>query len=708
MIRCINYRFDGGTSSTTPISSYDPNKINFGSLMRIYSGTNPEDKYIGPMKIGLARPMEASTPIPGVFPYVITFSETIDWVFLFDNAAAAVARRVILYEYNKITSEFNWLGFVTLNFPTTGNHTIRGGRISRNLYTDGTVSVSGTSVTGNGTLWSSSRISVGCRIGFGSTDPTQITNWDTISAVGGDTSITLENSVGTISAGTPYVIEDIIIVLSTTNSILANGGLFVTKGISYNDFSSQLSIPAATTVDNIKAVYWIADAATVTNTTATGCAIDSMVSWTEQYAYVINSTSRSVYVYNFRKALSLTSGKDSSGSGGDFQTGTLPSFTGTLSILNNGRITTLNHGPGSGVKSLYFVTTTRVYRSDLSSITNGNTSWTSDIMVEIPPGGASTYPLTGALSSVENSDYLDRLIVMSTGAAGARSYVTRYNTASNPFDHIFLVDDKQLDQSLADSGSVPHPSINAGNFSVWSEGGILYLARIGVTAIINNVYAIPMGAHRFYSDLTGERIITPKFDISNSTRLYNVYVNSIDEIGSDTFSLPSEPYNLFYRTSGISDNSGSWIELDQSGDLSNISGSEIQFSFTFKTLGTTCIPSRLMGISIVYEDESTDSHYEPSVSQSSISNRIFSWRQGSSWGGTIPNLRIKIWNIDLNTLVLEDTTDSSISGVWEFSTDNGNSWSAWDPNSDSIGNYIRYVANSIPNGIRTRVSIIQA
>ncbi len=382
-------------------------------------------------------------------------------------------------------------------------------------------------------------------------------------------------------------------------------------------------------------------------------------------------------------------------------------FTGTISQTNNSRIGVLSHGPGNGIESLYFVTTTRVYRAALSSLTAGSTTWTSDIMVEIPPGGVNTYAATGALTSVEISSSIDRLVVTSSGAAGVRSYVTKYNTVSDPFDHIFLNDDKQLDHTIADSGAVAHPVILALPFSVWSEGGIFYLCRVGTTSPQIQLYSLPGGAHRFYASITGERVITPKFDISDSTVLYNVYVSSVDELGDDTFSLPTEPYGIWYRTSGISDNSGGWIELDQTGDLSGISGTEIQFAFTFKILGTTCIPARILGLSLIYEDQNNDSHYEPSLSNSSSATNIFSYRQGTTWGSNIPNLRIRLWNIATGVSVLDDTVLLSSFGTWEYSVNNGSSWNTWDAAQDAVGNYIRYSATSLPGGIRVRALLTQ-
>lgn len=700
--KAINFKFTG---ATTPISSYDQTKTNLGTLIKQYTGALSQDKYAGPAKIGMTRPMEQSTAIPGIYPHVVTFSDTIDWVFLADNATAAATRRIILYEYNKTNSTFNWKGFVTLTYPTATLHTIRGFRVSRELYTSGTVGVSGTSVTGSSTNWSSDRMSVGSRIGFGSTDPTQISTWYEISSIGGDTSITLSSSAGTISSGTPYVIEDIMIITSTTNATVTNGGLFVSKGIRPEIFTpGGTTIPAATTVDNIRAVYWLADAATVTNTTAAGSALGTRTSWTDQRVYVLNVTGAAVFVYNFRAALTLTAGKDTTTN--IIKTGN-QTVTGTLSQANNGRVGTLSHGPGNGIESLYFATTTRIYRSDISSITNGSTTWQSDTMVEIPPGGTTTYLASGAMTSCEISTGIDRLVITTSGAAGVRSYVTKYNTSSDPFDHIFLVDDKQQDQSTSDSGGVPHPAILASPFSVWPENGILYLARVGTTAAINQLYTLPIGSHWTFAINNNELLITPKFDISDSSKLYNIYINDIERLGTDTFSLATEPYRVYYRTSGISDNSGSWNLLDDSGDLSGVNGTEIQFAISFKVIGTTCIPSRIMGLSLIYEDQSTDGHYQPSVANSSITSNIFAWRQSILWGSNIPNMRIRLYNATTGSLILDDNVTSSSFGTWEYSSDNGSSWNAWLDTEDTVGNYIRYTASSLPGGVRIKALLTQ-
>lgn len=702
-MKAITHKFTG---PTVPITNYDQDKTNLGSLIQQYSGVTNEDKYAGPYKIGMARLAELNGLITN-FHQVIRYSNTIDWIFAVDVTAAAT-RRVIFLTYNRLDSTFTYMGFITLTFPVATAHTTRGFRIVRDLYTTGTVEVNTTTVTGTGTTWLSDRMSVGSRIGFGSTDPTQITTWYEIGAINNDTTITLTTSAGTISAGTPYVIEDIILLTANTNATTTNGGLFVTKGIRPEIFtSSGTVIPAATTVDNIRAVYWLADASTVTNIATGGASYANRVSWTNQRVYCINvnaATTPSIFVYNFRAPLTLAAGKDVTTN--IIKTG-VQTVTGTVQQNNNGRFMTINHGPGSGVDSFYFVTTTRVYRVLGTNITNASTTFLSDFMGEVPPGSTSTFAATSSLWMVEYADSLDKLVITSLGTGGLRSYITEYQTSLSQFQHIFLNDDKQLDQSSADSGIISHPTILGSPFSVWSEGGLLYLLRASGALGSNQIYTIPIGAHQTYAIANNEMLITPRFNVSDSNKLYNVTVNHINRLGSDVFSIAPEPFKIYYRISGISDNSGAWTLLDGYGDLSGISTNEIQFGIIFKTIGTECIPARIMSITLTYEGENTDSHYTPSVANSSIINRIFAYRQSLTWGSNIPTLRIVLKNAETGSLLIDDDSISNNFGTFQYSINNGVSWLPWDNTQDLVGNYIRYTATSLPNGVRVIASLTQ-
>ncbi len=696
------------TGSTVSYSSYDPTKTILGNLIVQKTGAQNTDKYAGPQPISMTRPMEASTAITSQYPHVISWSSTIDWIFLAELSTAAATRRIVKYEYNKTTQQFNWGGFITLTYPAATAHTIRGLRVVPHLYTTGTVGVSGTAVTGSGTAWQTARYAVGARIGFGTTDPTQVSVWYYISTIGSDTSITLSGSAGTISSGTAFVIEELRVYTSTTNATAANGGLFVAKGINADDFAAGgTTIAAATSTDSLKAVYWLADAGTVLNTAAGGLPMSPTVSDTSHIMYVPNAdagTTLRVYKYDVRVALSgLSSGKSTSAF--VLRTGQ-QTVTGTISQTNSGRIAIASHGPGSGVSCLYTCTTTRILRIVESGITDASTTFVTDSMAEIPTGSANSFAATSGLTSVEYTSTLDRFVV--TTGASQRNYVTQYNTSSVAMDHVMFSDNKQLDHSISDPGLTPYPTTTSGGFSVWVEGGLGYFTRTGTTSIINQLYVLPIGAQWGYSSTYNNRLVTPELSTVGASRFYRVYVNEERIMGSENLGLQPEPYKLFYRTTGITDDSGSWTQLDDTGDLTSITATDsIQFMFEFRIFGIVAIPSRIYGLTVVYEDDTTDSHYQPSVGFSSISNKQFAWRFSTAFGGTVPTLRVRLYDANNGNLLVDDVSDTP-TGTWEKSTNDGGSWSSYnDTDLANTTTYIRYTPASLGDNIKVRALLTQ-
>jgi hypothetical protein len=696
--RAVEHMFTG---TTTAYTSYDSTKTVLGKWIQQKTGSLATDKYAGPFPVSLVRPLENSTGIPGVFPHVIDLGNGTHWVFLADNASAAVTRRIICYTFNTATQAWSWRGFLTLTYPSATNHTIRGMKVQRHLHTTGTVTVAGTAVTGNSTTFSTSRIGVGARIGFGSTNPNNITTWYYITAIGSDTSITLGSSV-TVGAGSSYVIEELRVYTATTNATAANGGLFVAKGINFDDFTSGgTTISAASATDNQKAVYWLADASTVLNTGAGGLSFGAAAATdTNHDIYVINAdtaTSLRIYKYNGRVTLAgLASGKSTSAfvlrTGGQ-------TVTGTISQTSASRICTASHGPGSGVSNLYGATTTRIYRVPEASIVDASTNFVADSMNEIPTGSTNTYVPTSGLTSVEYMPTIDRFLI-TTGASG-RHYVTVYQNSGASFDRVFLSDNKQIDQSAADSGLVPYPSTQSAGFSVWVEDGIAYMARVGTTVIINQVYAVPLAADWDWASATvKQRLITPQLTTTGCRTFKHLSVQHMEYYGDSAFAVNPEPWRAYYRTAGISDDSGSWTLVNDTGDLSGIAADQIQFMFEFKTIGLVCLPARLYGLICSYEDSSTDSHYQPSVKHSDRTTKRFAWRFSVAFGSTVPTLTLRLYNAVTGALLLTDTTATAASGTFEKTTNDGGAWGAYD--TSDKGNettYVRYTPTSIGDNI---------
>ena len=872
--------------STYVITGYDSTKTSIGPSMIQKSGFNPEDNYIGPFPIAIARPMEESTPLAMMYPHVISVSADIDWVFMLLNAATTTSaiKQIGFYEFNKTTFTYNWKGFITATLGTAITHTGRGFRAIRYLHTTGTVAVaapvsvystgtvtvaigtpctvthSGTGflpshvglmigfgstdvtkincwypiisntstsvlviagassayaagtafviascvVTGTDTKFVDEGIAAGAntataaglssglgpRIGFGSTDPNQITQWYQIGKITSDTEINLVTSPGVIAAGTPYVIEELRFVIVTTGNTATSAGVFLLKGAGYLDFTTAgNTFPTiSTSVDNQRGVYWLSDAGTttgtnvVTNTAACGCAIMPEINKGLHYIYVLDGLGSSfvkVFRYNIRATGTITTGKmlmnlsyTTAGtvtvSGGTTVTcsGAAPftsamvgmkigfgstspalistwytitgytstsvitidsnpgavsgsayiidsadvvstatqALTGAISGINNGRVGTLRHGPGKDVPSLYFVTATRIYRAALSNIFAGNMDWVSDNRPEIPPGSITTFLATGALSSVEISDAIDRLIIFSTGGTAFRHYVTRYpEVAGEQFDRIFGVDSKQLDQSTANVNAPVHFNTNSAAASVWSQNGIAHIMKHGTTAPTCQLYALPLGAHWYYTEYSDERVITPSISTPDCVYFRRVMISCLDHLGSEEFRLPTASILIYYRTNGIDDNSGGWTSVPEDGSLSGLSpADEIQFMFEFTTISLLGIPGRLMSVAVLYEDYSTDPHYQASAGKTVVGSKQFSWRFATAFGTTVPTLRVRIFDAVTGGLLIDDNT-ATPTGVWAKSTDSGANWGAYDT-ADKSNNltYIRYTPATLPDNIRVR------
>lgn len=436
-----------------------------------------------------------------------------------------------------------------------------------------------------------------------------------------------------------------------------------------------------------------------------GMAGDDQVSMAQHDLYVLNNdnaTTTRIHKFNMRAPLTVTGGISTSA----WSYKTLGVATvGTVQQVGNGRIFTVGHGPASGSKSLYFVTATRVYRCPVANITAGSSNWLADNMLENPPGTITTNLGTSALLQVDYSSTLDRLLIATTLAGRHGTYVAQYDPSSPQFEKIFGQINNRTKLTTSDAGSSDGFFSPAG-LTMWTENGILFAMPNIVTTGLNWFGVLPVGADGYYAANSNQKIITPELPTTNASSLYRVYVHTNHYTGNYNLGFNPEPIKLFYRTTGIDDNSGAWTET-LSGDLSAVTPSDsIQFMLYLDILGEFCIPKKIYSLCCTYEDGSQDSHYEPSLTYSSAQNRQFSWRQITAWGSNIPNLRLRLYNIANGFSVLDDDITSSASGTWEYST-NGTVWNTWNAAQDVIGNYIRYTATTLPNNITVRALLTQ-
>jgi len=790
--------FTGGLPTVGVTAGYDSTKTLISSLIRQATGAGVEDKFVSTKQSAIVNIPEIFSSGSQFMPYVYKWSDNIYWIFTASNAGAAATRTLALSEFDASTSTITYKGFITLSGTTVlGNKTVRSLRAMVYEHTTGTVSTSGssTTITGSGTGFQSERIAVGARIGFGTTDPTQVTTWYEITAIASDTSLTISGPV-TLAGGTSFVIEEIRLAVAVTNATVLNGGVHLIKGLNYSTFTNGgTTITEASTTDNIRASYLLTDGvgslgtatATVTYSTTNILSLTShglnvgdavqftttttlpsgLVAATTYYViatnlganqfsvsttfngaiqsittagsgthtvhsvsnrfaatlaidddgrsntnhdlYLVNSANCQIVKYNIRAALTvgaLTGGPASGTSVSAYvlKTGTL-ALTGTISQVNGGRIFSVNHGAASGVKSLYFTTTSRIYRSPVSTITSGSTSWLPDAMVEVAPGGSTTYSTLSTMTQVDYSSTIDRLFITNSGGR-LGTYVTPYVTAGEQFEKYVGANLSRLKLTTTPSGAsdglFPQASL-----TIWTEDGWMFALPSITTSGANWLYVFPFGADAYYGGTSNQYVITPKLATTDASKYYSVYIDHMEYAGTYGLGFPVETYRLWYRTSGIDDNSGAWTEVPVGADLENVAVSDyIQFRIAFDILGEICVPTRIYSICMVYEDSGQDSHYQPSLTKSSAANRQFVWRQVSSWGGNIPDLQIRLYNATTGFLVLDDTVDLAAYGDWEYST-NGTTWNAWDETQNAVGNYIRYTADTLPNNITVRALLTQ-
>ncbi|RTL20769.1 MAG: hypothetical protein EKK55_17440 [Rhodocyclaceae bacterium] len=694
-------------------SAYDSTKWNVGKGIIYNNGASAIDKYIAPI-FDVAHPMEESTAFAVSYVQAYNFSPNIAYLFGVENSTGATAtRRVHLWEINRKTGARSWKGFITLTLATATAHTVRDFKIDYKRESTGTVQVSGTAVTGSSTLFATNKVAIGARIGFGSTDPKQITTWYRISARASDTGITLGSSAGTIGAGTAYVIEEFRPVYYATNATTTNGGIHYAKGVSIEDFTSGgTTIALAVATDDQKAVYWLKDAATQTDITGAGMAMDvAAATPTSLEVYTLTlpvAGSYKVFKYNIRAALTVASGN--SVSAWILATGN-QAFTGTGSQNANLSIATAAHGLGSGVKSLYFVTTSRIYRAAVANITSGSVTWFSDNISELTPGGANTYAVTSTLSTIQYLNTADVFIVGTTHATANFSYITQYVASGAQFQNIFGRDARYLDQSTKDSNCPTHFSNNTTVFSydTTDDGNMIFAVKQGTAASNNQIYIMAFGADDRYAATNQGYVISPSIPTPNALKYYRAFANHVGYVGAGTFIKPTEKFDLYARTANITtDATTGWVLVDETNDISSFAGAaNIQFKIQFRTIGEWCVPARLLGINLAYEDNTTDSHYAISVAKSDLANKRFAFWFKTAFGGTVPTLTIRLYDADTGGLLLTDNTASPTLGTFEKTTD-GTTWGAYNTTDRANATtWIRYTPTSLADSIKVAAYLTQ-
>ena len=617
-MKITEHIFNGSTIGFS--DSYDSTKTVLGSLMVQSGGA------VGPSPMLISRMGEAQ--VGAAYGYItpIRYSATKTLIFAADTAtsSSAITRRILLTEHDRSKGTLEQRGFINIvTVPSQASGASAFRAMSAYLYrhNSGTASVTNgsASVTGSDDTWGDQLIAGGARIGFGSNDYSQITKWYEINPattpVNG--SLTLAGPFMEADFNGQYVIEEIRLYLCVTTTTATNGGLFIFKGLNPGCFSAcGITIPHTNAADNQRGIYWLKDASTCTNTTAYGIAIEQTSTSTSHTAYVSNigtATQIQFFKYNLRAALTVDVSVTGASSLSAFvlKTG-VHVGTGNIATYRNCCLATLTNAdhPAPNTASLYVVTATsaRIHRIPVSAITSGNTSLIADSCVENIVGTSTTYTANAAYDGIAWGYDIDRLIITTSGAR-TRPLIMKYKSSPDPADEIFSYVDRGINHSysLFDYNS---PAIETQYVGVEASPleGWLYVAGVATSALYDILYALPYYAHYSWAASASQRVITPKLNTPNCNSFGRAYVMRTEWFGSSIAHcrLP-EPFKIYYRTSGIDDNTGSWTELTDAMSFFQVMASNtIQFMLEFKLLGHSCLGQKIKSISIVYDDTVVD------------------------------------------------------------------------------------------------------
>jgi len=379
-------------------------------------------------------------------------------------------------------------------------------------------------------------------------------------------------------------------------------------------------------------------------------------------------------------------------------------FTGISGVTyNNGGF---GKEPGIQVVITYANATTIQYvnigpnESDIAD-TNGRVIATligeDDYITDIPPLGATIQQAVNNWGGLAYDPINDYFIIVTNGSF--RDYRAIYNPGQ-PLERFWGTVNFETNPIAA--GPLPIVAATMLTARVGYADRTLIVTRQGLTAAAaaaQQLLLIEVGAHGAY-------VITKEIITTNATAFYRVYVS---EKRGGSGSYAKERYDVYYRTNGISDNSGVWVKINDEATLYDVTAAtSIQFKIVFDILNWTCVSPEITSLGLTWEDGITsDSHYQPSVGKSSIVDKRFAWRFATPFnlsGGTIPNLRVRLYDAISGVMQCDDNTLTNPAlGSFEISTNDGTNWSNW-VNNDK-GNettYLRYTPASTANNIRIK------
>jgi len=276
----IGSAMPNGALPTSNTTGYDYKKLSLGWDYKLFTGTSKENNYIQTKGFDLMRFRVENVSIsPNNYLYffdVAEYSDYLNYIVSWQPNFNTTYNSFALIKHDKVNGTFKYSGNIYVA-PGSVNDV----KVLIYRYTTGTVSGSGTTITGSGTNWKTSNFAVGSRIGFGTNDPNFVTKWYVISNFNSDTTLTISEAlISNVSANTLFVIEEIRLMVLYTNV------LTIIKGITEKSFMESKIFIIENSVDNLDKQYMLRDDF-IASTTKIGLAVAPLIDFSTQYCYAI-------------------------------------------------------------------------------------------------------------------------------------------------------------------------------------------------------------------------------------------------------------------------------------------------------------------------------------------------------------------------------------------------------------------------------------
>lgn len=557
------------------------------------------------------------------------------------------------------------------------------------------------------------------------------------------------------------------VFITTTGSVLINGGTMLVNNLALTDFVPVgfPSIPFGTGNDQ-KAVYFLQDPATPGAGHLQTASVGSVLDHANNRLYVHNgvSATHQYYVFSTNTAPTWSSRAVTGVATTDIISDAGHPFVNGDQLV----FTSLTGGAGLVVGTVYFVVNSVAATSYQLSATNGGAAinFTTNISAaEIGRAFGQTGSnfvhktgnlpaLTGTLLNTDSEDFAQP---SGTGVLAIDTFdCAFFGTSSN----IYMGRLSELT-----SGAVTWPSLSTVNllgtsnqiiaptatYMAWSNLLQKIIYSTGQVFVMkqfvnNQIVSIFGGSNnRYFEGLTGNEVVEIQptaaittmdiengwLCIANTTQgqrglmladIRSDYLFDYSYIVTKVMDTPQAVYkfmtsvdalfdytgslDVYYRTSGFGSITGGWTSIPFAELLDTYAaGSQVQFKILFATLGLdTSIPAQLCDFFLGFESLSENSiNWELSVDDSDNGNPSrTAFRLKKAYASTVPALRYVAY--DLTDVLLIDHNTTTNAARFEYSTNDGATWSSLGTIPNTVGTLVRYTF-ATPPGVDIRPAI---